>query len=337
MNINQMKMMNMNPMPAMNMNSMPAMNMNSMPAMNMNPMPAMNMNSMPAMKMNSMPVMNQNLMPAMNMNPMEMINKINALSVKNKSLENKLQDLEKKFEDYQKKMESILFYNEIDPNSYTLDSVFDNLPSNRIIKNKEEIRLINKGIKNLFNKNIICFECKYQTKAENFNLSHFKQIFNNINYALIAIATKHGGQRFGAFRIYNDPNGINPMNIMGMNNNQMMGDNQINDNIDLMMNNMNIMNQEVNIIFDSKSSLNNSFIFSLDNMNIFYKMNYTPIDSIPNFNLIYNEKHESLFVNFFPINSSPFNQFDDTEQNNINLPGSQELKVKYLELYEILI
>ena len=290
MNLNQMRMMNMNPMPAMNMNPMPAMNMNRMPAMNMNPM------------------------PAMNMNPMEMINKINALSVENKSLENKLKDLEKKFQDYQNKIESILFYNEIDPNSYTLDSVFDNLESNEIIKNKEEIRLINKGIKYLFNKNIISFECKYQSKAENFNPYNFKQIFNNINYALIAVVTKYEEQRFGAFCIYNHRNNFNNMNNLVIN---------FNGN---------------DIIFNSKSCLDNSFIFSLDTMNNYYKMNYTLVDTIPNFNLIYNTKHESLLGQEFPINNSPFKKKTANPSFlDYKLTGKQEFKVKYLELYEILI
>ena len=138
----------------------------------MNPMLRMNNNMM----VNQMsPKMNP--MPMMNMNQMQLVYQINVLSEKNKSLEKKLIDLEQKFQDYQNKMESILFYNEIDPNSYNLDYVFNNLSSNEVIKNKEEIRLINKGIKHLFNRNIICFECKYQSKVENFNPNNLNKYF----------------------------------------------------------------------------------------------------------------------------------------------------------------
>ena len=318
------------------MNPMQRMNNNMM---NMNQTPMMNMNQTPMMNMNQMPMMNMNQMPMMNMNQMQLVSQINALSEKNKSLEKKLNDLEQKFQDYQNKMESILFYNEIDPNSYTLDYVFNNLSSNEIIHNKEEIRLINNGIKHLFNKNIICFECKYQSKVENFNPQQFKQIFNNINYSLIIILTKHGNQRFGAFSNNNAMNNNNQINYLMNNqmNNQInyLSNNQMNNQMNNQGNNQMMTQQNQNLgdvdtIFESKSNLNNYFTFSLDKIRIYYKEKNIQEHMVPNFNLVYNKRHESLLGNESPINN----------ENNIldyKLTGNQEFKVKYLELYEITI
>ena len=325
------------------MNPMQRMNNNMM----MNQTPMMNMNQTPMMNMNQMPMMNMNQMPMMNMNQMQLVYQINALSEKNKSLEKKLIDLEQKFQDYQNKMESILFYNEIDPNSYTLDYVFNNLSNNEIIHNKEEIRLINNGIKHLFNKNIICFECKYQSKVENFNPDQFKQIFNNINYSLIIILTKYGNQRFGAFSINNAMNNNNQMNNQV--NNPMLGQGP------MMMHNPNIINQNQNLgdvdtIFESKSKLNNYFTFSLDKISIYYKEKNILENMVPNFNLVYNKRHESLLGNEFPINNNNNMNMNTSinmsminlnnnliQNNNYELTGKQEFKVKYLELYEITI
>ena len=262
-----------------------------------------------------------------NMNQMQLIYQINILFEKNKSLEKKLIDLEKKFQDYQNKMESILFYNEIDPNSHTLDIMFNNLSSKKIIQNKKEMRLINKGIKHLFNRDIICFECKYHSKFEDFNPSQFKQIFNNINYSLIIIETKHGNKRFGAFYNNMDYNNQNNNQM----NNQMMNPNALNP----MMIQMATNQEEVDNIFVSNSSLNDYFIFSLDKMEIYYKEKNIVQNMVPNFSLIYNKRHESLLGNEFPINDDSYNMMNN--QNLYKLTENQEFKVKYLELYEILI
>ena len=115
--------------------------------------------------------------------------------------------------------------------------------------------------------------------------------------------------------------------MMGMNNNQMMR----------MKNNQMPTNQEeVDNIFVSKLNLNDYFIISLDKMEIYYKEKNIVENMVPNFSLIYNKRHESLLGNEFPIN-------DYSYMNNMNnqilykLTGNQEFKVKYLELYEIII
>ena len=306
--------------------------------------------------MNQIPMMNMNQMPMMNMNQMQMVNHINSLIKKNKSLEEKLNALEKKFQDYQNKMEKILFYNEIDPNSYTLDIIFNDLISKEIIKTKEELRLINKGIKHLFNRNIISLESKYKSKVEDFDPLQFKRIFNNISYSLLIICTKKGEKRFGAFYNYNNQ-------IMGRDMRRMK-----------VMNKFSNLNRDDDIIFDSKSSLNEYFIFSLNNLSMYYKEKDIDETVIPDFQLKYNRRYESLLGNEFPIKNNEDPQYNnnmnnnmgmnnnmnnDMDMNNMNknnilnmnnnnkiiknnnlyykLTGNEEFKVKSLELYEIII
>ena len=182
---------------------------------------------------------------------------------------------------------------------------------------------------------------------------------------MIIILTKYGNQRFGSFSNNNAMNNNNPMNnqMMMQNNNQnMIQQNQKLgdvDNIFGMQQNQNLgdvdnifgmqqiqnlgdvynifgieQNQnlgDVDTIFESKSNLNNYFTFSLDKISIYYKEKNILENMVPNFNLVYNKRHESLLGNEFPINNN------DNIQNNYKLTGNQEFKVKYLELYEITI
>ena len=177
----------------------------------------MNMNQVPMINNKQMQMFNQmqnmqNNLNKNNINPQPILDEsieiknlqdankiINALIKKNKNLEMKLNNLEQNFQDYKKIMEANLFYNQIDPNSYLLDHIFNTLLNKEIIKNKEEFELINKGIKHLFNKNIMTIECKYKSNADDFNPLLFKQISNNMNYYLLIICTKNENKRFGAF------------------------------------------------------------------------------------------------------------------------------------------
>ena len=300
--MNQMNMnMNMNQMMSNNNNNMNQMNMNMNQMMsnninNMNQMLPNNNNNMNQMNM----MMNQMLPNNINgMNQMIMANQINSLVQKNKSLEKKLNDLETKFQEYQNKIEAILFYNEIDPNIYTLDIIFNNLPSKEIIKNKHELRMINKGIKDIFNKNILCleskFKYKYKSEFDNFNPSQFKQIFDSLKYSLLIICTKNREKRFGAF--YNN-GGL--MMEQGMNSP--------------------MVNPDDIGIFDSRSSINDYFTFSLDNLKIYYKrMNGNTIP--PDFYLIYNNRYESLLGSEFENNNNRdlgFNAMMDPNQGGMN-------------------
>ena len=295
---------------------------------------------------------------------------IKALIKKNKNLEMKLNNLEQNFQDYKKIMEANLFYNQIDPNSYLLDHIFNNLLSKEIIKNKEEFGLINKGIKHLFNKNIMTIECKYKSKADDFNPSLFKLNFNNIKYSLLIICTKNENKRFGAFYInnnalmafpllnmnnhmmnnqMNNPMMNNPiynpmMNNPMMNNpmmNNQMSNNPITNNNNQMNGNNTSNTKEDDNIFDSKSSSNNYFIFSLDKLKIYYKEKNILENLIPNYKLIFNKRYESLLGNELPINNNSQNQITIENKNNMNdlydLSGKEEFKVKCLELYEIKI
>ena len=149
------------------------------------------------------------------------------------------------------------------------------------------------------------------------------------------------------------PNNMNNVlfNIMMQNqvNNPMLGQGL------MMMHNPNIINQNQNLgdvdtIFESKSKLNNYFTFSLDKISIYYKEKNILENMVPNFNLVYNKRHESLLGNEFPINNNNNMNMNTSinmsminlnnnliQNNNYELTGKQEFKVKYLELYEITI
>ena len=198
-----------------------------------------------------------------------------------------------------------MFYNQIDPYSFILDKIYSNLSSNEIIKNKEEFGLINKGIKHLFNKNINTFECKYKSKSDDFNQSLFKLIFDNIEYSLIIICTKNENKRFGAFcknkvlvpNLMMNQMNLNPIlppyPLLPNSNNQNMNNNAINVNT----------NDENVTIFDSISSPDDYFIFSLDKLDIYYKEKNITGNMIPNFKLIFNNKYQSLLGNEYLINN----------------------------------
>ena len=321
-------------------------NMNQNPMMNINQVP-MGFNQMQNIQNN----INQN-----NINPGPLLNEnieiTNLQDAKKiiKKLIQKLNNLEQNFQDYKRIMEANLFYNQIDPNSYLLDQFFYNLPSKEIIKNREEFGLINKGIKHLFNKNIMTIECKYKSKADDFDPSLFKINFNNIKYSLFIICTKNENKRFGAFYINNSVNPLmafrpfnmynplnNPMNNPIMNN-PMINNN--NNNNQMNANNTSNTKEDDNI-FDSNSSSNNYFIFSLDKLKIYYKEKNILENMIPNFKLIFNKRYESLLGNELPINNNSQNKITTENKNNMNdlydLSGKGEFRVKCLELYEIKI
>ena len=253
-----------------------------------------------------------------NMQMMQMIqmmnsmqNNIKDLLKENKDLKDRLNKLEAKFEQYKKEMDSNCYYNQFDVNAYILDDVYNLLTSRNIIQNKAEFGLINKGIRHLFNKNMTRFECIYSCKGDEFDPSGFKQMFNNLTYSVLIISTKDrdNNKRFGSFFHNNS----------GLNNNN----NNMNQNI-------NYNNQtDIENIFNSNSVSNNSFVFTFDDLNIYYNED---ISKFPSFSIIYNKKYQSLLGIEKAINNN-----NNMAGSSVvyKLSGKNEFSIKYLELYEI--
>lgn len=107
------------------------------------------------------------------------------------------------------------YYNQFDINAYQLDNIYNSLGSNSIIQTKEEFGLINKGIRKLFNKNIVSFQRKYMSINDEFDPSQFNLILNQLEYfvLLVSLKEKKYNRRFGIFCNKNYQ-----VNMMGMNN-----------------------------------------------------------------------------------------------------------------------
>ena len=222
-------------------------------------------------------------------------------------MEKKLNELNNQFEQYKTIMNWNYFYNSIDLNAYKLENIFNSLKSDIILR-REEFILINKGIKKLLNKSIGKFNCKFTFKNDVFDSFVFNGVFRNLNYSVIVVATKDN-KRFGSFI-----NGIN--RFLNFNNNYNLGNrNRI----------KNIINQKNNNainIFNSNSSYNEYFVFSLDTL----KIDYSSKNKLSNFSIIYDKNRQCLYGN------------EITNESNLyfyKLSGKQEFNIQSFELYEI--
>ena len=275
-------------------------------------------------------------------------------------------------------MEKNYIYNLFDIKSYELDNIFNNLYSN-IIKTKEEFGLINMGIRKLFNRNIIYFQNKYESKEDKFDSNpaskNFSEIFDVLDYSILVILTKDN-KKFGAFinnkkkqENINDQNNNNYMinqnnnNLkINQNNNNLMI-NQNNNNLMINQNNNNFMiNQNINFgmnifdienaifksntinninsnnfihFFDSKSSLGDYFIFSLDKMKIYYSNEQNEGNiRFPNFNFKYDSNRQSLFGNEYYTNN--YTENNTIYSSNVyKLSERNECNIEYCELFEV--
>ena len=244
----------------------------------------------------------------------DVIKALKLLIKENKNVKTKINSFENNFKDYKRKMELNLAYNFIDLNSYKLDNIFKTLCSKDIIQNRDEFGLINIGLQHIFKKNIVLIKCVYKLQNNECNFKAFNEIFSKSQYLIIVVFTKDK-KRFGALynnNIYN--NNMNNMNN-GNNNNNLNNYNNMN---------ANLINQN-GIIFNSCSSPNEYFVFSLETMKIFYSC-FQEANNIPNFSILYDINRQSLYgrENSFPIN---LNQFV--------LSGKQEFNVKDFEIYKI--
>ena len=296
-----------------------------------------------------------------------------------------LEDLKKEFkllskkvhllEEENKKLRLNCIYNSFNMNSYELENIFYYLKSD-IIRERKDLGLINQGIYNLFNKNIISFHLIYKSD-DDINIENFKQIYNKLEYSLIVVLTKDK-KRFGSFN-NNKKNLNNGMNIMGMNQNNMMNNNMPNNNMmnnnmsnNNMINNMNnnnmqgnnmmnnntqmmnnplgmsmglsMMNNQPNkdIIFNSSFCSNKYFVFSIDNSKIYYSE-----DNNYNFSVLYDFNRQCLYGNE-TNNISNNNNLEQSYQtiainspinfnNSFKLSGKSQFNVKTFELYQILL
>lgn len=232
-------------------------------------------------------------------------------------MEKKLNELNNQFEQYKTMMYLNYLYNSIDLNAYKLENIFNSLKSNIILK-REEFILINKGIKKLLNKSIGEFNYKFTFKNDVFNSLEFKNIFSKLIYSVIVVVTKDN-KRFGTFinktgSLLNYNFNINERNnlLLNFNNNYNLGNKK---QINLKDNN------SINI-FNSNSSYNEYFVFSLDSL----KIDYSSKNKLSNFSIIYDKNRQCLYGN------------EITKESNLyfyQLSGKQEFNIQSFELYEI--
>ena len=267
---------------------------------------------------------------------------------------NKFEEKMKKFEQYKNRMDLNCYYNQFDVKAYKLNDIYCKLESKKIIKKQDEFGLINKAIRHLFNKNIKDFIFVYEFKEDAFEPVVFKHLFNGLTYSvlIISIQEQNNNRRFGAFINKNMNNIMGNMNMNNMNvnmmnqnmehNNPMMGEIMMN-HLNNFANPMNPMgmqgnfanqttdqnnnnNLEIENIFNSYSNPSNSFIFSLDSLNIYYKEDINKY--YPGFSITYNTKFKRLL-------GEEIANMGEIEP--YKLSGKKEFIIESLELYEIKI
>ena len=122
-------------------------------------------------------------------NPNKIIEENLNLNKENKRLEERVKNLEREIE----LLKSAL------PN-YLEKSLFQKLKSSKIIKEIEQLELINRGINSLFQKNIkdIILKYEFKEKDKNNSLSYFNNNYKNLTNVLLVVKTKEF-RSFGAF------------------------------------------------------------------------------------------------------------------------------------------
>ena len=257
-------------------------------------------------------------------NPNDALKRINNLERENKNLKNKINVLESnlnkflvEFENYKNMMELNCFYNSFDLNAYKLEQLFSSLESN-IMLNRKEFGLINKGIYQLFNKNITNLVLKYNSNNNFLNPSEIQNIFKNIEYSIVFIYTTDK-KRFGAF--VNNKN-QNDMNNNNMNNNT-MNNNMNNNNMNYNMNN-NTMNNNMNNNNMNYNMNNNNMNNNMNNNNMNYNMNNNNMNNNMNINEMNNNMNNVFQFNKVKrMRMRPTMIHKNLLQNNINIFSSQ--------------
>ena len=257
------------------------------------------------------------------------------LKSENKFLKNKINELKEKIEIMNLNCE----YNLFNVESYKLENIFKKLVNdkkNSLITQRAELGLINQGIKHLLNKNIVYMDIIYSSDINGEKPELFKENYNNENliYSIIIIKTKDDN-RFGIFcnreKILNQNlnNIIDNIPMIPILQNNMNNRNQNNGKMNFYMqqNNNNMINNNMNQnidIFSSNSISNKFFIFSLDDLSIYYS-NDENTNNFPKFEIKYDNNRQCLFgIESYPnLNTS------------YKLSGKNNFNISKYELYEI--
>ena len=295
----------------------------------------------------------------------DVISQMKNLIKENENLKSRVSKLEEENE----KMKLNYFYNSFDTQAYKLENLFENLKLNKdsnIINNKYDLRLINQGIKFLFNKTITNLKIFYQYK-DDFDPQFYADISSQLNFYIIIILTKDNRKFGGLFNKSLNKN--NQIINDQLQNNDIYEFNQINFNNHIQQQQINNYNSNNNIIFNSSSNLNEYFVFSLDYYKLYYcdKTN-TNVQNVPNFIVIFDQNRQciygreacpngnlansqSLEMSQRSIQINPYmdkkmrrqiqmnpnmgNQKNNFQDNLYKLSGKNEFNVKYFEIVEI--
>ena len=222
-------------------------------------------------------------------------NIIKKLMNENKKLKNEIDSLKNKsknFEEYMNKMNLNCFYNSFDMNSFNLEKIFSNFNNNNIIQKREELGLINSGIKNLFNSNITSMICKYKTDNLDINVLELKNLYSNNSFLITVILTKDN-RKFGAF----SKNAIQVNNNINMMNQNMNNNGLINHN--------NMMNQMMMNPMTMNQNMNNNGLINQNNMMNQMMMNPMMMNQNMNNNGMMNQNNMMMNQNNMNNNSAP--------------------------------
>ena len=147
------------------------------------------------------------------------------------------------------------------------------------------------------------FQGVYSSTNDEFELSQFKNTINQLEYFVLLVSLRENSykRRFGIFCNKSQMANNNQMN---MNINNQMNErinNQMNPGLGMGMQMMNFANNisiyknnnsEEETVFDSSLYLTSCFLFSLEDLKIYYKENI--LNVAPNFILKYNNQYQCL-------------------------------------------
>ena len=228
--------------------------------------------------------------------------KPNEIMKENKNNENLIKRIEI-LEDFINKLKKSLPFNSIDLSLYELENVFNNLDSKELISKKENLGLINSGIKKLFKQNIsdCILTYKFTTKDNNDIPNIFRTKCEGFKNNLIIIKSMND-KIFGFF--YKEENN---------NNNYWAGD-----------------FQNIETIFDTRNYSSNSFVFSFSKDKIYYSDNsQKDLYESPGFSLKFNYNRKSFFGNEYKNKKIDYSNLYEDRERVQNYPNIQQQQCGY--------